>query len=339
VLWYVQAKLPVFNKFKHPVKVLPFFHLFSLAFGALVVHRLTQKSPSPGRWRTLAFVAVAALLVYHASLARTSFYSFGDRPYPEMPKAILRVLARGEEPVRVMPVAQARSTAKDYTLSLTNSFASVYGIDSYWGHDPLVSFRPEFQRIERSAEADMLGTLRRVGVSYLLVHSTSDSPVLSVNPAVRWQETRNLHILEPVRSYYAGREPVAEAGDLRLFPLDGADPMAFPADDPTRPLPIVRIPSGATVDLSDLPQGGDVVINYLWYEGIRVAADGRPIPSAPDQFGRIRVKAPAGTQALTVGYHTPWLVGSTIGLVLIAVGVGWHGLSKSRKTLSFAKTA
>ena len=101
--------------------------------------------------------------------------------------------------------------------------------------------------------------------------------MLSVNPSVRWQETRNLHILEPVRSYYAARQPVAEAGDLRLFELDGADPMAFPAGEPARPLPIVRVPAGAKVDLADLPQGGDVVINYLWYEGIRVTADGEPM--------------------------------------------------------------
>jgi hypothetical protein len=338
VLWYVQAKLPVFNKFKHPVKVLPFFHFFSLAFGAVVVHRLTRRSRSPGRWRTLAFVAVAGLLVYHASLARTSFYSFSDRPYPEMPEGILRVLKRGEEPVRVMPVAQARSTAEHFTLSLTNSFASVYGIDSYWGHDPLVSFRPEFQRIERAAEADMLETLRRVGVSYLLVHSTSDSPVLSVNPSVRWQETRNLHILEPVRSYYAGREPVAEARDLRLFRLDGADPMAFPADEPNRPLPVAHVPSGARADLSRLPEGGEVVINYLWYENIRVTADGRPVPSASDEYGRIRAQVPPGTQAVTVRYRSPWGLGTAIGLALVLLGAGWHWLFGSRKMPSFLST-
>jgi len=323
VLWYVQAKLPVFNKFKHPVKVLPFFHFFSLAFGAIVVDRLALLTRSPGRWREACFGVVCVLLIYHVSLARTSFYSFSDRPYPTMPEAIMRLVKRGDEPVRVMPIAQARSTAKGYTLSLTNSFASVYAIDSYWGHDPLVSYRPEFQRIERAAEADMLDTLRRVGVSYLLVHSTSDRPVPSVNPSVRWQETRNLHILEPVRSYYAGRQPLAEAGDLRLFELDGADPMVFPAGDPDRPLPIVRIPAGAKVDLADLPQGGDVVINYLWYEGIRVTADGRPVPCTADPFGRIRAKAPPGTQALTVRYHSPWLLGVTTGLGLVAMGACW----------------
>jgi hypothetical protein len=334
VLWYVQAKLPVFNKFKHPVKILPFFHLFSIAFGALVVHRLVLRSQRPGRWRVACFLVVSVLLIYHVSLARTSFYSFGDRPYPEMPEPIMRVLKRGDVPVRVMPVAQARSTAKNYTLSLTNSFASVYGIDCYWGHDPLVSFRPEFQRIERRAEADMLDTLRRVGVAYLLVHSTSDSPVLSVNPAVRWQETRNLHILEPVRSYYAARKPLVEAGDLRLFELDGADPMAFPVDDREYALPMVRIPSGVKVDVAGLLEGGEVVINYLWYEGIRVRADGRPLPSRADPFGRIQANAPPGTQTLTVHYHSPWLAGIAVGLLIVAAGVGWYLLLP--KTLGFA---
>jgi len=329
VVWYVQAKLPVFSKFKHPVKVLPFFHLFSLAFGALVVDRLTLRAKSPGRWWTICFIVISVLLIYHASLARTSFYSFADRPYPEMPEAVSRLLRGSGEPVRIMPVSQSRATSVNFTLSLTATFGSAYGVDSFWGHDPLVSFRPEYQRIERQAEADTLATIRRHGVSYVLVHSTFDSPVLSANHAVRWQETRYLHVLEPLRSYYAGREPVVETADVRLFKVDGADPMAFPAGDRTRPLPIVRIPSGVQVDVFDLSQGGDVVINYLWYEGIRVRADGQPVPSTPDPFGRIQARAPSGARTLTVHYHSPWLLGTGIGACFVAMGVGWYLLLKT----------
>ena len=323
VLWYVQTKLPVFNKFKHPVKVLPFFHLFSLTFGALVVHRLTLRSRWPGRWRTICFLVISLLLVYHASLARTSFYSFGDRPYPEMPGAVLRLLKRGAEPVRVMPVAQARCSAPGYTLSLANNFASVYGIDSISGHDPLVSFRPEYQHVERRIEAEALDTLRREGIAYLLVHATGERPVYSVNPAVHWQETKNLHILEPMRRYCAGREPLVETPDLRVFQLEDHDPMAFPANERTQALPIVLIPSGVKVDVTDMPQGGDVIINYLWYQGIRVWADGQAIPSTADPFGRIQANAPPGVHTLTVRYHSPWLFGTGLGAGLVAIGAGW----------------
>jgi len=324
VLGALVERLPVFNKFKHPVKLLPFFHFCSLAFGALVVHRLTSRPSSPGRWRTIAFATVSVLLLYHVSLARTSFYSFADRPYPQMPEAVLRLLKPEDEPVRVMPVAQARSTAVNYTLSLANNFASVYGVDSFSGHDPLVSDRPEYQRVERRAETDLLDVVRRHGMAYLLVHTTSDSPELSINPAVWWQETRNLFLQEPLRLYYADREPLVETPDLRVFEVDDVDPMAFPAADRSLSLPIVRIPSGVKVDTADLPQGGPVVINYLWYRGIRVSADGRPIPSAPDPFGRIQATAPPGAGALTVRYHGPWLLATAIGLVLAAAGVAWH---------------
>jgi hypothetical protein len=326
VVWYVQAKLPLFSKFKHPVKVLPFFHFFSLLFGAIVADRLAQISRRPGRWRIVSFVVVAVLLVYHAGLARPSFYSFSDRPYPEMPKPVRQLLCPGKEPVRVMPVSQSRGISRNFTLGLTANFPSVYGIDSFWGHDPLVSFRPKYQRVEAEAEADVLETIRRHGVGYLLVHSTFDAPVLSDNHRVRWQEIRYLHVLEPLRSYYAGREPVVQTPHVRLFQLDGVDPMAFPADDREYALPIVRIPSGVQVDVASLLEGGEVVINYLWYEGIRVRGDGRPIPSHPDRFGRIETDVPPGTETLTVQYHTPWLTGSGIGLVLIAVGVGWYWL-------------
>ena len=172
----------------------------------------------------------------------------------------------------------------------------------------------------------MLNTLRRAGIGHLLVHRTSDEPVLSVNPSVRWQETRNLHILEPVRRYYADREPLVAVGDLRLFQLDGADPMAFVAGDPSRALPIVRIPSGVEVDVSRLAEGGDVVINYLWYEGIRVRADGDLISSTADPYGRIQVRVRKGAQTLTVGYHSPWAAGTAICLGLMAIGAGWYWL-------------
>ena len=325
ILGALVEKMPVFSKFKHPVKLLPFFHLASLAFGALAIHRLTANTSSPGRWRTTAFALVSVLLLYHAALARPSFYSFADRPYPQMPQSVLRLVSPGDEPVRVMPVAQARSTAPDYTLSLTANFPSVYGIDSFAGHDPLVSFRPEYQRIERDAEARVLDTARRHGVAYLLVHATSDSPVLSKNRAV-WmsQEIRDFHVQEPLRRYHADRRPLVETSDLRVFEVDDVAPMAFPAGDHSRALPIVRIPAGVKVDVTALPQGGQVVINYLWYQAIRVSADGRPIPSAPDSFGRIQAAVPAGARSLAVHYHGPWLLATTLGLVFAAVGIAWH---------------
>jgi len=323
VLWYVQARLPMLDKFKHPVKWLPMFHFFSLAAGALVVDRLTARSAAPGRWRAVSFAAVALLLAYHVSLARTSFYSFGDRPYPELPEPIARQIVSDFEPVRVMPVAQHRSAAEGFALSLSNYLASVYRVDSVTGHDPLVSFRPEYQEVERRMEADMIATLRRHGVKYLLVHATSDRPVLSANPAVHAQETRNLYLLEPLRRYDAERRPVAESGDLRLVALEDPDPMAFPAGDRDRPLPICRIPSGVQVEVGALPEGGPVVVNYLYYDGIRAWADGRTAACEADEFGRIVAHVPPGTRTLRVSYHGRWLLGLAVGACLAAVGAGW----------------
>ena len=172
----------------------------------------------------------------------------------------------------------------------------------------------------------MLDMLRRMGVAYLLVHPTLDAPAFSVNRDVNHQETRNLHLLEPLRGYLAGRQPVATGGGLRLYELDGADPMAFPGGEPARPLPIARVPSGARIDLTDMAQGGDVVVNYLWYAGIRASADGAPVATAADPFGRIRVSVPPDTQVLTVRYHSPWLKGMGIGLGLAALAACWFRL-------------
>ena len=81
---------------------------------------------------------------------------------------------------------------------------------------------------------------------------------------------------------------------------------------------------GVTVDVSQMRQGRAVVINYLWYRGSRVWADGVPVDCQPDEFGRIRVETPPGAETLTVGYHSPWLSAGGIGAVLVLLGVVGH---------------
>ncbi|HUT93214.1 MAG TPA: hypothetical protein VMY37_27365 [Thermoguttaceae bacterium] len=322
VLWYAQAKLPMFNKFSHPVKLLPFFHFFSLAAGAVVVHRLTSRSRSAAKWRALCFVVVSVLLAYHVSLVRRSWDSFADRPYPAMPRALDRILGQDAGPVRVMAVPSTLSLSVDFPLGLADNYGTVYGIDSFSGFDPLVSSRPEYQRVERLAAANLLDTLRRYGVTHLVLHAGSDSSRLRQLPGLLgYQERKFLYRVEPLRGYCANRRPCYEDQEIRVFLLDKTEPKAFCSGDCTQPFLLSHAPSAVIVDASGLPGGGQVVINYLWHRAIRLFADGHRIPASADDFGRIVTTVPPGTRTLAVRYQSPWLVGLALGATLTAMGV------------------
>ena len=332
LLWLIQARLPVFDKFKLPIKFVPFIHFFSLAAGALVIDRLAWRSSAPARWRRICFAAVVVLIGYHVILSRPCFHCYGDRPYPALPAELESVLRDGPRPVRILPLAPTRSVAPGYTLSLEHNFATVYRVNSFSGYDPLVSERSQWLRVMDDFQTDPLTTIRRHGVTHLLVHRLMRSPVLSGNPFFVPAETSSPFFGEPLRDYCDHTEPVVETGDVRLIEVDDPDPLAFPAGDPSRPLPIEETPGGLAVDASGVTGGGAVVVNYLWYRGIRATADGRPIRCTPDEFGRIRLELPPGAQTVTVRYQSPWALGIGIGVCLLVFGAAVHFLQARRSS-------
>jgi len=334
VLWYAQARLPVLNAFRHPVKLLPFFHLFSLAGGCVVVDRLTSQSGRAAVWKALSFVVVSALLVYHVALISGASVSFAAAPYPAMPEALDRLLRQGALPARVMPVPSSWSLDVNFPLGLADDYGSVYRVDSIGGLDPLVSFRPEYRRVEGRMGAEPLNALQRYGVTHLVVHEPDPSSRLRGLPRFScYQQTKRLYWFEPFRACCAGRKPLYEDAEMRVFAVDGAAPIAFPAREPTRALPVAVRPSEVTVDVRRLPEGTDIVVNYLWYRNTRVSADGRPIVSCADAEGRIVAAVPPGTRTLAVGYGGPWHLGLGLGAVLIVLGnaIAW---GRSRRVRS-----
>jgi len=338
-LWWLLAGLPVFDKFCHPVKFLPFFHLFSLAIGAVIIQRATLRSARPRRCLGIAFGVVCALVVYNAALCRSSFYSYGDRVYPKLPPELSQALSGDGKPVRVLPLVPIRSTVKNYALSLAHNFPSVYQIESLSGYDPLVTQRPEYVRVEESLEADFGAAVRRYGVTHVLVHRTAEQPVLGENPCFLRMETEIPVWRDSVRTYCAERPASTSIGDVRVIEVDDPDPLAFPVADRTRNLPVRHSRHGLVVDVSGVPAASEVVVNYLWYRSVRLRADDKAIDSAPDAFGRIRARLPAGARELTVRYQSPWHLGLGIGVGLIALGLIGHCLAQSTVARGMPKSS
>jgi hypothetical protein len=327
LLWPIQGLLPVFNKFGHALKYLPLFHLFALAMGAVLVERLAGRLGLSDRWLRGCFAVVALLMVYHVTLAVPSFYSYGDVPYPPLPKAMSDILATSE-PTRIMPVCPPRSPARHYVFGLQHEFATIYRIDALTGYDPLVEKRPQFLRVAKGLEEDFAGTLRRYGTTHVVVHRLATDPQHSGSRLAEKVEAVSLFASPSMQTFCDRTEPILRTEDVAILKVSDPDPLAFPADDCRHALPLTRTPAALEVDVASLAGGGPVVINYLWYPRIRVTADGSPLDASADRFGRIQVDVPRGTRTLTVRYDTPWGLGLGVGVVLVALGAVVFGATR-----------
>jgi len=326
-LWALQAKLPLFSKFSHPLKYVPLYQLFSLAAGAVLLEHVLRRLERPKPWRGLCVAAAALLMVYHVSFVTPSLYTFGDRPYPPLPEAMGKLLQTSERPVRVLPICPLRSPVPGYVFSLQHNFPTLFHIDSLAGYDPLVERKPEYRRVSKGLEDDFAETVRRCGVTDLVVHRTCRQPVFNGNRRAWSVESESLYREEPIRQYCDRRSPILQTDDVRVIRVDDPDPLAFPSEDRRHALPLVRTEGAVAVDVSSLSNGGPVVVNYLWYPRTRATADGVPVASAADRFGRIEAQVPRGSKTLTIRYESPWTLGLAVGLALVVAGVvGYWGV-------------
>lgn len=327
-LWPLQAHLPVFNKFGHPLKYLPLYHLFALSVGAVLVQRLLHRTAFRALGQRLCLLVLAALMLYHVWLARPSFYTFGDIPYPALPTEMHTLLSGSNRPVRVLPICPLRSPVQRYSFSLQHQFPTVYGIEALTGYDPLVEKKPEYLRIAALVKVDFARTIRTYGVTHLVLHRLCKWPVWNGNRLTLRVETESLYQSRPVQQYCDSRTPILRTEDVWILRVDDPDPLAFPAGDRRRALGLERTGAGLKIDVSGLPEGGPVVVNYLWYPRIRLTADGAPVASSADCFGRIEATVPPGTKTLLVRYETPWFLGIAVGFVLAAAGTAGHVAAK-----------
>lgn len=333
-LWTFQSWLPILKQFNHPLKFLAFFHLFSCAIGALVLNQGLSQTAAPRRWSSVCFLVVAGLLLYHAWWARSALYLYGERPYPPLTEGLAELGQGGLQPPRFLPLTTERSHRTDYVAGLQHNFPTVYGLASIVGYDPIVEDGWVYQRVLGALRGNALKTARLHGVTHLVLHKEVADAVAGRDWASK--EWLSIHRWNgPLIAYCAQRQPVLDTESIRVFELDGTAPLAFPANQEQRALPVRLVPSGVDVDVSGLGEDQDVIVNFLWRPGIRVYADGVLVPSRADFDQRIQVAVKAGTRQLAVRYESPWAKGGLLGGILIVcgcLGFGLVSLWKSRKS-------
>lgn len=146
-LWWLTAKLPLFNKFNHPFKFLLYVQFFGIVAGAVLFQQLLYRWKANTRVLYAGLAVITGLLFVNTIFSRQAFYKYKyDQPYAVIPW--LEKLDK-EKNYRIMPVGPLRSPDRGFEASLHMNFPMVYGIPSLDGYEPLNHYGADVYRYHR----------------------------------------------------------------------------------------------------------------------------------------------------------------------------------------------
>jgi len=327
LLWPLITELPMVSKMRNnPFRMLVFFNLFAALGGAVIVERWLAQLRRPRAWAAGLALTVSALLLYHSFLARPSFCSFGDAPYPKLPGEMSMLdSTRTDRPQRIIPFGWQWTEAKGLALSMIHSFPTAYSILSFDGYNPVIETKPRYRECIKRLWRDPVAAARAYGVKWILLSRvpTPQAALANARP----------ELAPALKALYEASRQVAVLPEVEVRELDAPSPLAFDPAQPQQALPIRFNAAGADVDVSGA-KGGSVVVNVLYWPEMVARADGREIAAGPDQWGRTVVSLAAPALALELRYRTPWMIGILAGAIMILAGAAiGAGLSSCRRWL------
>ena len=318
-LWTVQTLMPVLNRFSFPEKFLPFFHLFSLLVGAMLMERFLDGHRKQVLLRKCAFAVIAVLMLNHVSLSRKAFYDFADAPNYDLPAGLVAQLKPDGRVHRIFPASPERSGGRGFVESLRLGFPTMAEVSSFEGYEMLIRDRRQFKNLLTRLESQPLETLRLYGVDRIVVHrnaynrpSPTDVPVESM---------RLVPEVAAIRNALAGREAVYRDQNVEVYKLENSEPIAGRAAPSTDlELPVEIAGNSVRVQTASLRQGGKVMVNYLLRPGMGAWSGGRQLHVESDEHGRMVVDVPSGSSMIEVAYHISWEWPALAGLICIGLG-------------------
>ncbi len=323
-LWYLIAKLPVGLK-NHPFRVMPFFVLFSVVAGGLMLERIVRRFPAMPWLATAIGLFGLVLLFQHVYCARAAFYAYGFAPYPKLPTEFEKLLRSPapETPYRNLFCAPQRSTDPTYAFSMPQQLPTAYELPAFDGYDPVVNVKPPFMNaIGRLLDGNPAEAMRAYGVRWLLVHK-----MIARMPVVSGTSSSSLEVMAIFMSllktvpFVQIHEVTGMEEILSVAEVGNVDPLCFRTDARSVPLPIRLDGRGIHADLGSSPGPGRVVVNFLFYPDLHAYADGVRVAAEVDEWGRMLVAVPGGTQRLDVLYQPTWLVGFLLAIVPLLLGL------------------
>lgn len=285
-------QLPVFNRFRYPMKLLLFANFFLIVVAAVNLH---VRIISPGRFTARHYSALAffvlllgAGLVYGAAPRRNFYINLDTVPLHEPRKDALK---EG----RVLSLGVHDNKGDGYSAHLAGyNFASLLGLQHFAGYDPMV-LRDTALRTGWLNYSSIIG-LRAEGVSSQVKYWRSWG--------VRWYMVNAREAGEYGQWLLsAGLTQSAVDSHRVVFEDKLARPMAYLADEngPVGPLEHRITPAGIEM-IYDQPGPGIAEANFIWLPFFRVYIDGvrGVVLKSPD--GRLAVVVPEGRHKVEFVY-------------------------------------
>ncbi|MEE8546331.1 MAG: hypothetical protein V3T29_11015 [Alphaproteobacteria bacterium] len=320
-LWKIMSALPLFEKFKHPYKFLPYAVLFLSLGGAAFLEAQFRAGGWRPRYAAAIAVVTGALVLFHTINARPSFYSYGEDPYPPLPAAVVALLAGdgAGQGGRILPIAPSRSAAPGYVASLQHNFPTLFGIPSLTGYDPLLSDTRENRAVAERLLAKPGDAARAYGVRWLVAF---DPEIVDIGAAYTFEFLSQDQRFLLSRLARLEMTRIARA-HYRVYEIEDPDPLAFDKAAPATPLFVNLQANAVVVGLPERLSGQGVVLNFLARPGVRVRADGVALEVTADDWGRVVITPPQGARALELDYRPGWGRGlmAAAALALIALAL------------------
>ncbi len=321
LLWTLQLQFPLLQQFTCPSKFLLFVHLFSLTLGAMVVQRLTADKSAKQWLEGGSFALLAILMLYHTGLCRQAFYVWADSPSYEIPSELTKLLRPDEQLHRIYPASTSRAPGAGYLQSLNHSFATMSGVASFEGYEPMWQGRAPMKPIADAIEKQPLEILRRYGVEFVVLHHTMHKDELSLNPGVNPVE-RRAYVPQAIAVATAmeGQIPVFQNASVEVFRINEAEPMARSLQQPNVALTVTLVGNSVAVKTKDLAGDGQIMVNYLWRPGLAANSGKINLPINSDEFGRSIIDIPNDTETVFISYSSNWMTPLLLGIVTMLSG-------------------
>jgi len=261
------------------------------------------------------------LVALHLTRVGIAFYTYGFRPYPQLPDELAKVVDPGEggRQQRIMTFAAMRSTDPSYPLALPHNLPCEYEVPAFFGYDPLVQRFGRYKACLNRVLAQPQEALAAYGVRWLLVHRTAWG---GWQPQTPNRFERFFGFVELLKTL--GSNPQLPLGELteyvKVIEIADAAPLAFDTARPTESLPLRMTVAGLDIELVPEPAPRKIVANFLRYPDIVATADGSRVEVSEDEWQRIVVAPPANAKDIRIRYAPPRATGIALAAVLTLVG-------------------
>jgi hypothetical protein len=334
LLWKCMAGLPLSKIFlRYTIRFYPVLAFCAIVGGGLILERFLSSLRRRQIWEFVFGAASLSVLAYHVAMCQPSFYTYGFRPYPELPQELEaafhpyadKQFVGAKNSRRVASWAPLRSVSPDYPTALQLNLPHYHQVPGIFGYDPIVEGQPRMAEVFRRMQTEPAAAYRAYGVGWHL-DRFSGRHVLSLNKR-SWTSERTVNAEAAYRALPRAEMTVlVTTQGTTLYELPNVDPLAFAARHTERPLPMRLHCGGADLDVAEVPAGTRVTINFLWYPQMQCYLDGQPLVVETDEWNRVTTVLPGTGSNLSLRYEGGWLHTCLAGVLVSVIALSFAGM-------------